>query len=70
LGGFGLSDDYNEQETPFDHLMKRILLEGIIPLVLIYFAGFFSAHGIVHQVYCQYYTDFVKKQLKKFAGSW
>ncbi len=64
---FYYPDDYNKQENPFDPLMKCILLDGIIPLALTYFASFFLAHGIAHQVFCQHYTDLKKEQLKKFA---
>jgi hypothetical protein len=63
LGFSVYPDDYDEQANSFEHLMKRILLEGIIPLTSTYFAGFFLAHGVAHHVYCQHYTDFVKEQL-------
>jgi hypothetical protein len=52
-------DDYDEQANPFEHQMKCILLEGIMPLASMYFAGFFSARGIAHQACCQPDTDSV-----------
>jgi hypothetical protein len=57
--------DYDEQANPFKFLIRCVLLKGIIPL-----ASFFSAYGVVQHVYCQRFKEFVKEQLKNFAGSW
>jgi hypothetical protein len=62
--------DNDEEKSSFGEMMKRVLIEGILPLAEHYFQGFFSSRGSANQAYCQLFKDFVKDHLSEQAESW
>jgi hypothetical protein len=65
LGLLDLPEYDDGERTSFGELMKRVLVEGILPLAEHYFQGFFSSRGPTHQAYCQFFQDFVMEHLNE-----